>query len=103
MSQGFRILTGTGETIALASEDEAPGVIVDYFYFDRPNESTTTRNYPGFPGTALLAIITPATNNGTHDCSASVTGTSLTITTRLASASISNGLTQPVWITVLGV
>jgi hypothetical protein len=104
MSYGFKILSGEGKTLLIASSDEVPGVLIDYFYFDRLSMSSMSRSYPNFQGTAILATAITASTSGMHDVLISVNQSTKTVnlTARLSN-SVNQELRKPAWVTVMGV
>lgn len=99
MSYGFKIVSGSGATVEVNSDNDAVGIFLDYFFV--PYNSTVTRSYPGFYGSALYTLVlqegaaklnvpTTSVNNSTK--TVSVTSSSQSASARQA------GL----WVVVLG-
>jgi hypothetical protein len=54
MSYGFSVTSGSGSTVTVDSDNDAVGVFLDYFFV--PYNTTVTRSYSSFYGTALFTI-----------------------------------------------
>jgi hypothetical protein len=55
MSYGFSLTTGSGSTVTIDSDNDAVGVFLDYFFV--PYNSTVSRSYSSFYGTALFTLV----------------------------------------------
>jgi len=55
MSYGFSLTTGSGDKVTINSDNDAVGVFLDYFFV--PYNTTVTRSYSSFFGSALFTIV----------------------------------------------
>jgi hypothetical protein len=100
MSYGFSIKTGTGSVVDLVSSDNVPGVYVDSFFVTYSAGSSVSRTYSSFPGTQLLATLSPVVGVATA-ISISINNLTKTITVTCNSVSDPN-LRQNANVVVMG-
>lgn len=55
MSYGFSLVTGSGSTVSINSDNDAVGVFLDYFFV--PYNTTVTRSYSSFFGSTLFTLV----------------------------------------------
>lgn len=55
MSYGFSLVTGSGATVSINSDNDAVGVFLDYFFV--PYNTTVTRSYSSFFGSTLFTLV----------------------------------------------
>jgi hypothetical protein len=89
MSYGFSLTTGSGSTVTINSDNDAVGVFLDYFFV--PYNTTVTRSYGSFFGSALFTLVlqqdrtklnVPVTSVNNSTKTVSVTSTTQTATAR---------------------
>jgi hypothetical protein len=90
MSFGFAVTSGTGGSlVSVNSDNDAVGVFLDYFFV--PYNTTVTKSYSSFYGSALFTIViqqdrtklnTPTTSINNSTKSVSVTSQASTATAR---------------------
>ncbi len=101
MSYGFSIQTGTGNVVDLISSDNVPGVYIDSFFVTYLAGSSVSRTYSSFPGSELLATLSPVVGVATA-MSISINNSTKTITVTSNSVSDAN-LRQNANVVVVGV
>lgn len=89
MSYGFSLTTGSGSTVTINSDNDAVGVFLDYFFV--PYNTTVSRSYSSFFGSALFTLVlqqnrtrlnVPVTTINNSAKTVSVTSTVQTATNR---------------------
>lgn len=89
MSYGFSLTTGSGSAVTINSDNDAVGVFLDYFFV--PYNTTVTRSYSSFFGSALFTLVlqqdraklnVPVTSINNSTKTVSVTSTTQTATAR---------------------
>lgn len=78
MSFGFSLVTGSGSTVSINSDNDAVGVFLDFFLV--PYETTVTKTYPDFFGSELFAIVMQQDKAKLNTPSTTINSTTKTVT-----------------------
>lgn len=78
MSYGFSVTSGSGSTVTVNSDNDAVGVFLDYFFV--AYNTTVTRTYSSFYGTALFTIVLQENRAKLNTPTTSINNTSKSVT-----------------------
>ena len=99
MSFGFKIVSGSGSTVEINSDNDAVGVYLDRFFV--AYNTTVTKSYPSFYGSAIYTIIIQADATRANIALTSINNTTKTVSVT-STPSAAPARQTGVWVTVLG-
>lgn len=99
MSYGFKLVTGAGATVEVDSDNDAVGVFLDYFFV--PYNSTVTRSYASFYGTALYTLVLQEDSTKLNVPTTSINNATKTVSVT-SSLQTASARQAGLWVVVLG-
>lgn len=99
MSYGFSLVTGSGSTVEINSDNDAVGVFLDYFFV--AYNTTVTRSYSSFFGSALFTLVLQQDRTKLNVPVTSINNTTKTVSVT-STAQTAIGRQSGLYVVVLG-